>query len=258
MVAGMGDEVLAFLVTLLLGGTVLLAWWSTAVRERPRVRAVLVQPIRPGVVVAEQVDEAEARNRQREAGGEVVFAEGARETAGRDEEEEGEEEERQEEGGEQGRREAEAATAEEVCNTRQGSAATAAAGAAGTAEEARPEAAEGDSSDSSSSSTPPITIKLKFLNDSQREVRARPSESLGRFKRRHFAEALADNKVVRLIFNGQMLSGDRESLGHYGLFDNCVVHCLVGGTFETQNLVLTTCTYIKNNIGKLPMITIAI
>ena len=82
---------------------------------------------------------------------------------------------------------------------------------------------EDEAGDSSSS----ITIRLKFLNESQREVRARPSDSLGRFKRRHFADALNDNKVVRLIFNGQMLRGDRESLHHYGLFDNCVVHCLV-------------------------------
>lgn len=33
--------------------------------------------------------------------------------------------------------------------------------------------------------------------------------------------------MVRLIFNGQVLQSDSQTLQGYGLFDNCVVHCLV-------------------------------
>jgi hypothetical protein len=45
--------------------------------------------------------------------------------------------------------------------------------------------------------------------------------------RRHFSLELAADKLVRLIFNGQVLQSDSETLQGYGLFDNCVVHCLV-------------------------------
>jgi hypothetical protein len=47
------------------------------------------------------------------------------------------------------------------------------------------------------------------------------------FFRRHFSLELGANKLVRLIFNGQVLARDGASLQEHGLFDNCVVHCLV-------------------------------
>ena len=45
--------------------------------------------------------------------------------------------------------------------------------------------------------------------------------------RRHFSLELAADKLVRLIFNGQVLQSDNQTLQGYGLYDNCVVHCLV-------------------------------
>lgn len=59
------------------------------------------------------------------------------------------------------------------------------------------------------------------------------------FSRRHFGLELAADKLVRLIFNGQVLQSDNETLQGYGLFDNCVVHCLVhqqrsGAAVENQ------------------------
>lgn len=224
MVAGMGDEVVVFLATAVLVGVATLAWWTTAVRERPRVRAVLLQPVRPGVVVAEQVDEAEARRRQREAGGgaEVVFAGGGR----RNDQDQEERTEEQEQAATAAEEEAGTTSSADIAEECLDDAPEAETGAEQqpTASPTQAEEAAPATEDAAGSG---ITIKLKFLNDSQREVRAAPTESLGRFKRRNFAEDLADNKTVRLIFNGQMLSGDGQSLSHYGLFDNCVVHCLV-------------------------------
>ncbi|KAK3913614.1 Transmembrane and ubiquitin-like domain-containing protein 2 [Frankliniella fusca] len=72
-----------------------------------------------------------------------------------------------------------------------------------------------------------IRIKLKFLNDNQKLVQGKLQEPLGDFKRRNFAVELAARKVIRLIFNGQVLQSDDRTLQNYGLFDNCVVHCLV-------------------------------
>lgn len=45
--------------------------------------------------------------------------------------------------------------------------------------------------------------------------------------RRHFQPELSANKLVRLIFNGQVLQPDTQTLASCGLFDNCVVHCLI-------------------------------
>nr|CAD7425917.1 unnamed protein product [Timema monikensis] len=72
-----------------------------------------------------------------------------------------------------------------------------------------------------------IRIRLKYLNDDQKLVEGRLQEQLGDFKRRHFGLEMAADKLVRLIFNGQVLQSDSETLQNYGLFDNCVVHCLV-------------------------------
>lgn len=45
--------------------------------------------------------------------------------------------------------------------------------------------------------------------------------------RRNFPDEISANKLVRLIFNGRLLRDDDVSLQNYGLFDDCVVHCLV-------------------------------
>ncbi|KAH0552700.1 transmembrane and ubiquitin-like domain-containing protein 1 [Cotesia glomerata] len=72
-----------------------------------------------------------------------------------------------------------------------------------------------------------ITIKLKFINDDQKIVTGRLKEMLSEFKRRHFQVELDAQKRVRLVFNGQVLQPDSETLEKCGLFHNCVVHCLV-------------------------------
>jgi len=72
-----------------------------------------------------------------------------------------------------------------------------------------------------------VTIRLKFLNESQKDVEASLLENIGSFKRRNFTEELSDNKNVRLIFNGQVLREEQNTLRSYGIFDKCVVHCLI-------------------------------
>ncbi|XP_043469538.1 transmembrane and ubiquitin-like domain-containing protein 1 [Leptopilina heterotoma] len=72
-----------------------------------------------------------------------------------------------------------------------------------------------------------ISIKLKFINDDQKLVTGNLKELLGDFKRRHFQDELESQKLVRLVFNGQVLQPDSKTLERCGLFNNCVVHCLV-------------------------------
>uniref|UniRef100_A0A1B0CBG6 Putative transmembrane and ubiquitin-like domain-containing protein 2 n=1 Tax=Lutzomyia longipalpis TaxID=7200 RepID=A0A1B0CBG6_LUTLO len=72
-----------------------------------------------------------------------------------------------------------------------------------------------------------MRIKLKYLDDVQRTVQGRPSEAIGDFKKRNFSVELAADKLVRLVFNGHVLQPDSKTLQACGLFDNCVVHCLI-------------------------------
>ena len=45
--------------------------------------------------------------------------------------------------------------------------------------------------------------------------------------RAHFIAELGANKVVKLIYNGQVLTNESHTLTQLGLDNNCVVHCLV-------------------------------
>lgn len=45
--------------------------------------------------------------------------------------------------------------------------------------------------------------------------------------RRHFQLELESRKLVRLVFNGQVLQPDTITLEQCGFFNNCVVHCLI-------------------------------
>lgn len=45
--------------------------------------------------------------------------------------------------------------------------------------------------------------------------------------RRNFNEELSAQKIVRLVFNGHVLQPDAKTVAACGLFDNCVVHCLI-------------------------------
>jgi hypothetical protein len=85
-----------------------------------------------------------------------------------------------------------------------------------TAEDATPESNAND-----------ITIKLKFINDDQKQVTGSLKEMLGEFKRRHFQMELEAHKLVRLVFNGRVLQPDTQTLEQCGLFNECVVHCLL-------------------------------
>lgn len=80
-----------------------------------------------------------------------------------------------------------------------------------------------------------FSIRLKYLNDTERCVRGRPDETVGSFKRRHFAPELAGQRLVRLIYNGGQLRDDSASLSSCGLSDGCVVHVHVSTAPVVQN-----------------------
>lgn len=93
-----------------------------------------------------------------------------------------------------------------------------------------------------------IRIKLKYLNDELKLVDGRLEEQLGEFKRRHFHPEFSSNKLVRLIFNGQVLQPDTETLQNCGLFDNCVVHCLIHQQRNVFNDATDNSGYTSSNM----------
>ncbi|XP_023943443.1 transmembrane and ubiquitin-like domain-containing protein 1 isoform X3 [Bicyclus anynana] len=72
-----------------------------------------------------------------------------------------------------------------------------------------------------------IVIKLKYLNDTLKEVEGSLDELLKDFKRRHFSAELGAERRVRLIFRGRVLVDEAATLGACGLHHRAVVHCLV-------------------------------
>ena len=215
MVDGLGDEVVLFLFSVALGGVLFLAWLSSNVRERPRVEAVLVQQVRPGVVVAEEIsrdDAMRAADMQQQRSAADTQTEEAEEAV-----------------------EAEAVATEADENASVGEHSgpkESTSEAPATETPAASSSSESSPTDSSSSSS--VKIRIKYLDDRQREVTARLTDRLGGFKRLHFASDMSGDKTVRLIFNGHVLSSDSQTLEQCGLYDNCTIHCLVSTVTNRQ------------------------
>ncbi|XP_046967044.1 transmembrane and ubiquitin-like domain-containing protein 1 isoform X2 [Vanessa cardui] len=95
-----------------------------------------------------------------------------------------------------------------------------------------------------------ILIKLKYLNDTLKEVEGSLDELLKDFKQRHFSAELCADRRVRLIFRGRVLGDEAATLRACGLHHQAVVHCLVhpshsprasrGASQQQQNLSETS------------------
>ncbi|XP_045485215.1 transmembrane and ubiquitin-like domain-containing protein 1 isoform X2 [Pieris rapae] len=88
--------------------------------------------------------------------------------------------------------------------------------------------AEGTSSESAEvDKSNKILIKLKYLNETLKEVEGSLDELLKDFKGRHFAAELSSESRVRLIFNGRVLVDEAATLRACGLHHQAVVHALI-------------------------------
>ncbi|XP_071477613.1 uncharacterized protein [Diadema antillarum] len=72
-----------------------------------------------------------------------------------------------------------------------------------------------------------ISIKLKFLDETDRMVSTNMDDTLGNFRRETFAAEIRAGKTVRLISNGQLLTDDSRTLATYGITNQHVIHCQV-------------------------------
>ncbi|XP_029443091.1 transmembrane and ubiquitin-like domain-containing protein 1 [Rhinatrema bivittatum] len=67
-----------------------------------------------------------------------------------------------------------------------------------------------------------MVLRLKFLNDSERLIRVRPEDTLSYIKRTFFP---GQEHLVRLIYQGQLLRDDAQTMASLHLANNCVLHC---------------------------------
>lgn len=74
----------------------------------------------------------------------------------------------------------------------------------------------------SSSSQRNMVVRLKFLNDTERTAEVKPQDTIGYIKRTYFA---GQEQQVRLIYQGQLLQDDAQTLASLNLVHNCVLHC---------------------------------
>lgn len=225
LIEGVGDEVLQFLGILLVVLLGVVAWWSTGIRDLPQIRTILILERRTqntstqqATLVSQHVsgidtgqgDQSGCRQRRLSASRSVV---NKREiTVTRDIHEN--------------------AASEEPSNSDPSVISEIDRNASGD-DLFEPQTDQNTESNMESNGDN-IRIRLKYLNDDQKLVEGRLQELLGDFKRRHFSMELSAQKLVRLIFNGQILQRDDQTLQGCGLYDNCVVHCLVHAQQNTQ------------------------
>ncbi|KAK5920223.1 hypothetical protein CgunFtcFv8_024058 [Champsocephalus gunnari] len=67
-----------------------------------------------------------------------------------------------------------------------------------------------------------MSLRLKFLNDTETMAQVRPEDTIGYIKRTYFA---GQEHQVRLIYQGQLLQDDSQTLSSLNLVHNCVLHC---------------------------------
>ncbi|XP_069502105.1 transmembrane and ubiquitin-like domain-containing protein 1 [Ambystoma mexicanum] len=67
-----------------------------------------------------------------------------------------------------------------------------------------------------------MVLRLKFLNDTELLARVRPDNTVSFLKRTYFP---GQEHQVRLIYQGQLLRDDAQTMSSLHLTDNCVLHC---------------------------------
>ncbi|MBN3284893.1 TMUB1 protein, partial [Polyodon spathula] len=208
LIEGVGDEVTVLFALLLVLLVLVLAWVSTHTTDR-----------------SEQLLQSAAS--QRRAGPQSMLEETAaldtdlNETplaAGEEEKSSDQEEERSSQG--------EVSSGNDGVRHRETAASTAASiqTSAPPSDTPQPLASSANSQPSEADPTPDrnMVLRLKFLNDTERVAQVKPEDTIGYVKRTYFQ---GQEHQVRLIYQGQLLRDDAQTLSSLNLADNSVLHC---------------------------------
>ncbi|NWS77827.1 TMUB2 protein, partial [Crotophaga sulcirostris] len=67
-----------------------------------------------------------------------------------------------------------------------------------------------------------ITIRLKFLNDTEEVAVVHPDDTVGGLKSKYFP---GQESQVKFIYRGRLLQDPGQTLRSLHISDNCVIHC---------------------------------
>ncbi|XP_018408217.1 PREDICTED: transmembrane and ubiquitin-like domain-containing protein 2 [Nanorana parkeri] len=67
-----------------------------------------------------------------------------------------------------------------------------------------------------------ITVRLKFLNETEEVALVRPDDTIGTLKSKYFP---GQEPQMKLIYQGQLLQDSSQTLRSLHIADNCVIHC---------------------------------
>ncbi|XP_075033369.1 transmembrane and ubiquitin-like domain-containing protein 2 [Mixophyes fleayi] len=67
-----------------------------------------------------------------------------------------------------------------------------------------------------------ITVRLKFLNETEEVALVRPDDTIGTLKSKYFP---GQEPQMKLIYQGQLLHDSSQTLRSLHIVDNCVIHC---------------------------------
>ncbi|KAK6492073.1 transmembrane and ubiquitin-like domain-containing protein 1 [Huso huso] len=230
LIEGVGDEVTVLFALLLVLLVLLLAWVSTHTTDRSEQ---LLQSAASQRRAGPQSTLEEAAAPDTDLN-ETSLAAGEEEKKSSDQEGErsSREEERSSREEERSSREEERSSREEVGSGNDGirhreTAAPAAASSQTSAppsDTPQPLTSSANSQPSEAGPTPDrnMVLRLKFLNDTERVAQVKPEDTIGYVKRTYFQ---GQEHQVRLIYQGQLLRDDAQTLSSLNLADNSVLHC---------------------------------
>ncbi|XP_072269240.1 transmembrane and ubiquitin-like domain-containing protein 1 isoform X2 [Pyxicephalus adspersus] len=93
-----------------------------------------------------------------------------------------------------------------------------------------------------------ISLRLKFLNETERVVQVQPCDTILNIKRAQFP---GQERHVRLIYQGQLLRDDSHTVASLQLTDGCVVHCHISQYSPSPGHSNTDLPEVPLNIGSL-------
>lgn len=93
-----------------------------------------------------------------------------------------------------------------------------------------------------------ISLRLKFLNDTERVVPVCPSDTVLHIKRTQFP---GQEGHIRLIYQGQLLRDDSRTVASLQLTDGCVVHCHISQHAASPGQSSSDLPEVPLNIGTL-------
>ncbi|KAM4689653.1 transmembrane and ubiquitin-like domain-containing protein 1 isoform 1-T4 [Discoglossus pictus] len=93
-----------------------------------------------------------------------------------------------------------------------------------------------------------IVLRLKFLNDTERPITVRLSDTVLQVKRTHFP---GQEERVRLIYQGQLLRDDTQTVSSLQLRNGSVLHCHISQHASVPGAMGAEMAQVPLNIGSL-------